>query len=140
MVGSVGPQGLRKACLSANEEEMIMKTLILAAALLTGTAAMAQTDPAAPAPAATMAQPDATAPAPSGGAMSQPDQSAPTPPATPTDQSAMPASGGAMSQGTSMAQADTSSYPPCSRTVTDKCVQTGHGGGHGRTMKRHHKA
>lgn len=72
-----------------------MKAPLLIAALLLGTAAVAQT-------------------APTGDAN--------TVPATSPDPAAAPA----MSATSSNAQAiDTSNYPVCSRTVTDKCVQRG---------------
>lgn len=32
-------------------------------------------------------------------------------------------------------ESEDSAYPPCSRTVTDSCMQ---GGGHGMRMRRHH--
>ena len=84
-----------------------MKASLLMIAALMGTAAVAQTTPdaAAPAPAAT----DATAP------VTTDASAAPAP-------AAMPATTDA---GAATAAADTSNYPVCSRTVTDKCVQRG---------------
>ncbi len=76
-------------------------TFLIAASLLVGSAAIAQTTPdpsAAPAPV-----PDAMAPAPAVTTNASPpaDTVAPT------------------------ASTDTSSYPPCSRSVHDRCVQLG---------------
>ncbi|QJU60580.1 hypothetical protein HL653_10250 [Sphingomonas sp. AP4-R1] len=93
--------------------------IILAATLSFGSAAaIAQTapaDPAAPAaPAdATMPAAPADATAPAAPAATDPGMSSPAP-------SAMSA--------TTATPPDTSSYPTCSRSVTDKCVQKAGGG------------
>jgi hypothetical protein len=85
---------------------------LIAASLIIGTAAIAQdsTPPAAP-PASTDMTTAAPAPAPASdpAAMSAP---APMTNASPSTDTAAPAT------------TDTSSYPPCSRTVHDKCVQS----------------
>ena len=79
-------------------------TFLIAASMMIGTAAFAQDTTAAPAPAPTdmSATPaPAAAPADVATTASPPASTvAPTPPA------------------------DTSNYPPCSRTVHDRCVQT----------------
>ncbi|UAK25120.1 hypothetical protein [Sphingomonas nostoxanthinifaciens] len=91
--------------------------LIAAAAALTlGTVAVAQDMPAQTPPAST--SPDMQA-APAA-APATPDASAmPAPTPAPADSSAAPAA----------APTDTSSYPPCGKGMTDKCVQKG-GMGH----------
>lgn len=73
-----------------------MKASLVMIAALIGTAAVAQTTPDANAPAT-------------------------TPSATSSDASAAPATADAGAAGA----VDTSNYPTCSRTVTDKCVQRG---------------
>jgi len=101
----------------------MMKAPLLIAAALIGTAGIAQTQTTTPdasattsttttdAAAAATPAPTDTAPV----ATSSAGSPASVPPGT-TDMSA---------SGTAMASADTSNYPPCSRTVTDKCVQRG---------------
>jgi hypothetical protein len=81
-------------------------TFLIAASLIVGTAAIAQDTTAAPAPAPM----DTAAPAPA-----PVDTAAPAPMtnASPPAETVAPA-----------APTDTSSYPPCSRTVQDRCVQT----------------
>lgn len=87
-----------------------MKMIALAAALLVGTAAVAQTMPVAPAtPPADMTAPMPSAP-PSNDAMTSP---APSTTAAPMPNSAVAAQ--------PVAQA---SYPRCSATVTDQCHQS----------------
>ena len=104
------------------------KSLILLASLAIGTTAIAQDMPAgapmqgsppmtnAPAPATpptgtdSPPPPAASAPAPGDNGMAPPAAGAPAPAPT-----------------ASPATTDTSSYPHCSRTVTDKCVQGGPG-------------
>lgn len=126
-----------------------MKIILFASALALSTAAIAQdaTAPATPpadatAPAATPdasmppaapATPDATAPA------AAPDASAP---AAAPDASAAPMTGDSSGNMAGAQQAassvDDSSLPKCSKTVTDKCVQSGgKATGHHRAM--HHK-
>ena len=85
-----------------------MKATLLIAASLLATAAVAQTTPDANAPASTpaAASTDATAPAPS---------SAP----------GMNDTSSGMASNAQAVATDTSNYPVCSRTVTDKCVQRG---------------
>ncbi|HWI86367.1 MAG TPA: hypothetical protein VNT42_08610 [Sphingomonas sp.] len=91
-------------------------TFLIAASLIVGSAAIAQTppvpDPAAPPPAT-----DATAPPPA----PAPDATVPAPP--PAPDATMNASPPAETVAP-VAPTDTSSYPPCSRTVHDRCVQT----------------
>jgi len=85
-----------------------MKAPLLMIAALMGTAAVAQTAPDANAPASTPAasSTDAAATAPT------------TPPAS------MDTSSG-MANNAQAVPTDTSNYPVCSRSVTDKCVQRG---------------
>lgn len=135
-----------------------MKTILLAASLMLGTAAIAQTtqDPAGtstttdttsqdqPAPAQTT-DPTTTDPAqttqdtgqPSGQTVDDPSQS--TGPQGVTQQGTTPngtgqapaganqsmgTMSGNMSNVAGMSAQPAASYPPCSRTVTDRCVQT----------------
>jgi hypothetical protein len=93
-----------------------MKATLLIITALLGTAAVAQTtapDPNAP-PAAT--DPNAAP------AATDPNAA----PAT-TDMNAAPATTGAgmSDSSTASSSVDTSNYPTCSRSVTDKCVQRG---------------
>ena len=82
-------------------------TFLIAASLIVGTAAFAQDTTAAPAPAPTdMSATPAPAPAPM-------DATAPMTNASPPASTVAPTP-----------PADTSNYPPCSRTVHDRCVQT----------------
>jgi hypothetical protein len=74
-----------------------MKSFLIAAALIVGTPALAQDMPAAPAPSTT------------------PDSSA-TPPAPAPATNAAPAF--------TPTPVDSASLPKCSRTVTDKCIQS----------------
>jgi len=85
-----------------------MKAPLLIIAALMGTAAVAQTTPDANAPASTpaAASMDATTTAPM------------APPAT-SDMSS------GMANNAQAVTTDTSNYPVCSRSVTDKCVQRG---------------
>ncbi len=106
-----------------------MKTsLLVLASLALGTAAIAQDASAPQTPPAATPMPDATAPA--APATTAPDASMPaaTNSAAPApDASAMPAPA-TTSTPDAMATAsatDTSNYPTCSRSVTDKCVQRG---------------
>ena len=115
-----------------------MKTpMLMLAALSLGTAAIAQmpagsAQPAAPdgaTPAPPMT-PDASAPATTSPAtptqaapMDPAAPSAPMTPAAPDAAASMPMGAGA--GGAPMASNDTSSYPPCSRTVKDKCINRG---------------
>ena len=102
-----------------------MKSALFAGALLFGGAALAQTDPQTP----------TTMPAPSGQTVA-PDNSAPerdarnipvvSDPATaPPGFNENPQVGGTGASPTSPPpqQPATENYPPCSRTVTDNCVQ-----------------
>ncbi len=92
-----------------------MKTkLILLASFAIGTAAIAQdTAPVAPPPPSTMpATPDATAPATAATPAPTTDNTS----ATVDTTAAAPAAPAAV---------DTSNYPACSASVTDKCVQHG---------------
>lgn len=115
-----------------------MKAFLFAAALLTGTAAIAQTDPATPAdPAAPMTEPAAASPA---GQTVAPGNAAPerdargiavisdaaTAPPGFNNAPGMTGMGGPLadpSQPPPQQPAD-ASYQACSRTVTDNCVQT----------------
>lgn len=109
------------------------KSLFIIASMALGTTAIAQDMPPAGAPMqgsppytntpapASPSTPDSATPAP-GGTMT-PDGSAPPPMSSPTP---------ADSSMATAVPADTSSYPKCSRTVTDKCVQTGGAGRHAR--------
>jgi hypothetical protein len=95
-----------------------MKTkLILLASFAIGTAAFAQDTapvaPPAPASATAPAGPETTAPAPS-------EAAAPAP--TTTDTSATVAD--TTAPVAALEATDTANYPVCSRSVTDKCVQS----------------
>ena len=93
-----------------------MKAPFLMIAALLGSAAVAQTAPDANAPAST---PAASTPAASTDAAAAATMAAPTAPPATTD--ATPG----MASNAQVATTDTSNYPVCSRTVTDKCVQRG---------------
>lgn len=97
-----------------------MKTkLILLASFALGTGAIAQdTAPVAPpAPATMPATPDATAPMPAAASTdATPAPTSDNTSATVDTTAAAPAAPAAV---------DTSNYPPCSASVTDKCVQHG---------------
>ncbi len=99
------------------------KSLMIVAATLSfgSAAAIAQTMPQDATPPPPAAPTDATAPmAPAAPPAADPGMSSPAP--TASDPSAMQAA-------TPTPPADTSSYPTCSRTVTDKCVQKAGMGG-----------
>jgi hypothetical protein len=106
----------------------VKATYLIAASLIVGTAAWAQTTPT---PSAAMPQ-STTNPAAAPVSTANPD--ATTPGAMPSDQSgdmngmnnmnSTPGMAG-NAQSVSDASVDTSNYPMCSRTVTDKCVQRG---------------
>jgi len=106
-----------------------MKAPLLMIAALMGTAAIAQTTPDANAPASTppAASTDATAPVAPATSM---DATAPVAPAASVSTTA-PTAPPATSDGTlgvannAQTATDTSNYPVCSRSVTDKCVQRG---------------
>jgi hypothetical protein len=97
--------------------------MILAATLSFGsTAAIAQTMPQdATTPPAAMPAPAEAPMAPAAPAAADPGMSSPAPSAM---QAAAPAA------------PDTSSYPTCSRSVTDKCVQKAGGMGHAKKWKK----
>ena len=115
------------------------KSLILIASLTFGSTAIAQDAPPAPpmtnspatnAPEAT-SQPAPPMPAQDAG-QPAPPPAGDAPPASPPSDGAAPPSGGMangnmpsgqMANGNMSTPADTSSYPACSRGVTDKCVQ-----------------
>ena len=97
-----------------------MKMIALAAALLVGTAAIAQTttEPPATPPADAMAP---TAPAAPSDTMAPPAPAEAAPPAAdPAMAAAAPAAPAAPAAETPVAQAN---YPRCSATVTDQCRQ-----------------
>ncbi|NIJ06940.1 hypothetical protein FHS31_000522 [Sphingomonas vulcanisoli] len=114
------------------------KTLLMLASLAIGTAAIGQTTPMQSAPATTNTPASTPDMAPQ---TTPPATDTATPPAAPAapapDASAMPAPATTSTPDASAmaapAPADTSNYPVCSRTVTDKCVQKG------ATKKMHHK-
>ena len=88
-----------------------MKATLLIAAALLGTAAVAQTTPDANAPASTPAAASTDA--------------ATAPATTPSTAPAMSDTSSGMASNAQAVPTDTSNYPVCSRTVTDKCVQRG---------------
>lgn len=110
-----------------------MRIALFAAALMMGTAALAQNDPGTePMPGdATTAddtQPaDTMEPAQPADPMNPPapveTMTDPAMPAT-TDQGTMPSQGTMPTQGSMPMQGAARDYPPCSRTVTDSCIQT----------------
>jgi len=96
-----------------------MKILLLAAALSLSGAAYAQAGQ--PPDSGDVSTPDATAPA------TAPDSTAPDTTA-PTPDSTAPAATTSAPTSTDTAtapEASTKNYPPCSRTVTDNCMQGG---------------
>jgi hypothetical protein len=112
-----------------------MKALLISAALICGVAAYAQ-EPA-PSPVSPPAD-AATAPAPSGEAMPMPSPAegvtqqgtvpsgeAVAPPGTNEPPMTVPAGTPVPDQNAALApQPATTSYPPCTRKVTDRCIQT----------------
>lgn len=104
----------------------VKKSLMILAATLSFGSAAAFAQDATP-PAAPAAPTDATAPmAPAAPAAADPGMSSPAPAASAP--SAM--------QAATPTPPDTSSYPTCSRTVTDKCVQKAGSGGHAKKWKK----
>jgi translation initiation factor IF-2/pilus assembly protein FimV len=139
------------------EIPLMKKSLLIVASLALGTAAFAQTQtpaeqgstpsessqsPGAQSMPTTPDSAGSTAGAPAGGDMSG-AQGGMTPPAGGDMSGGQGMSPGGMSSGGNMGAAqqaasstDTSNYPKCSKTVTDKCVSAGGMGGH-KTM--HHR-
>ncbi len=114
-----------------------MKALLIATSLMFGTAAMAQ-DMGAQTPPANqpMQGPNATSPAPDTTMPATTDAPMAAPSGNSAPMTGAPAAGAPMSSSAAPMASDPSSYPPCSRTVTDKCVS----GGKKMTSKttRHH--
>ncbi|TVV73229.1 hypothetical protein [Sphingomonas solaris] len=110
-----------------------MKALLIATSLLFGTAAMAQDAP--PPGAAGQPMQSDTMPAPADPAMAPPppagapgpggDMAAPAPADAPAPGMAPPAANAPPPMAMQSGASDPASYPPCSRTVTDKCVNRG---------------
>lgn len=97
-----------------------MKTMFLAAALMIGGSALAQT-PDANTPMGSMGATSPTAPATPDAAPPPTDGGASTTPTTATD----PGMSAPASSGMSSSSPGAENYPVCSRTVTDRCVQRG---------------
>ena len=127
------------------------KSLLMIASLALGTAAVAQDQPAgaptqgSPPAANTPAGPESQTPAPSGNDPAAAPAGQPSDVTSPSPGAANPMAGGASGGNMSQAQqsassTDTSAYPKCSRSVTDKCVSaggSGRGGMHKRGARRH---